>query len=71
MYISPSLLPASHAIVLLPAPAGPSIAIANPIILVPFLIYSISIPARYPVDHATWRLKPPVTASTSSTSPAK
>ena len=29
------------------------------------------IPARYPVEKAIWRLKPPVTASRSSSSPAK
>ena len=29
------------------------------------------IPARCPVDHAIWRLKPPVTASKSNTSPQK
>ena len=28
-------------------------------------------PAKAPVDQAIWRLKPPVWASTSSTSPAK
>jgi len=29
------------------------------------------IPAIYPVVHAAWKLKPPVTASISITSPAK
>ena len=35
------------------------------------LYSAILIPAAYPVDHAICRLNPPVTASRSSTSPAK